>query len=290
LSFWLKFAAGIPAWELGDDRKSALEALPLRRSGGSFRLCPLLSTPPLALTIGGLLSMNATTTAIGVICKAPRAGASKTRLVPALGAERAAALSRAFLTDLAGTILTVGASLGAQGYAVCSPASAAEELASFLPASFGYLIETDPVLGEVLDRATAALLSRGHAGVILVNGDSPTLPPDLLCRAIEELRRPGERVVFGPALDGGYTMIGVKTRARHLFTDIPWSSDQVLSVSLTRAAEAGLAAELIDPWYDIDDEPSLAWLRAELNGDRPPGLTMRGAEAPATRAILASDD
>jgi uncharacterized protein len=207
--------------------------------------------------LGSLLPMSATTTAIGVICKAPRAGASKTRLIPALGAERAAALSRAFLTDLAGTILTVDASLGAQGCAVCSPASAAEEVASFLPASFGYLIETDPVLGEVLDRATVALLSRGHAGVILVNGDSPTLPPDLLRRAIEELRRPGERVVFGPALDGGYTMIGLKRRARHVFTDIPWSTDQVLSASLERAAEAGLATVLTDPWGSVSQTETL---------------------------------
>ncbi len=232
--------------------------------------------------------MSATTTAIGVICKAPRAGASKTRLIPALGAEGAAALSRAFLIDLASTIVSVDATLGAHGYAVCSPASAAEELATFLPVSFGYLVETDAILGAVLDRATATLLSRGHDGVILVNGDSPTLPAELLCRAIEVLRRPGARVVFGPALDGGYTLIGLKTRAPHLFTDIPWSTDRVLSASLARAAEAGLAVELIDPWYDIDDEQSLAWLRAELRGDPPPGLAMRGTEAPATRAILAS--
>jgi rSAM/selenodomain-associated transferase 1 len=235
------------------------------------------------------MSMDATT-AIGVICKAPRAGASKTRLIPALGAEGAAALSRAFLIDLASTILTVDATRGAHGYAVCSPASAADELAAFLPASFGYVVETDPVLGAVLDRATAALLSRGHNGVILVNGDSPTLPAELLCRGIDQLRRPGERVVFGPALDGGYTFIGLKARAPCLFTNITWSTDQVLSASLARAAEAQLAAELTDPWYDIDDEPSLAWLRTELGGDRIPGLTMRGAEARATRAILAAHD
>ena len=233
------------------------------------------------------MSANAKTTAIGVICKAPRPGASKTRLIPALGAEGAAALSRAFLTDLANTIVDVGEMLGARGYAVCSPASAAEDLASFLPQSFGYLVETDAILGRVLDRATAALLARGHDGVILVNGDSPTLPAALLRRAIEELRLPGERVVFGPALDGGYTLVGLRARTPHIFADIPWSTDRVLSASLARAREAGLAVELIDPWYDIDDEQSLGWLRAELAGDRLPGLTMPGAEAPATRAILA---
>ena len=123
-----------------------------------------------------LLSETSATTAIGVICKAPKPGASKTRLIPKLGAERAAALSRAFLIDLSSVIVAVGQTHAACGYAVCSPASAAEDLAAFLPPSFGYLVETDSVLGGVLARSASALLARGHASVILVNGDSPTLP------------------------------------------------------------------------------------------------------------------
>jgi rSAM/selenodomain-associated transferase 1 len=221
-----------------------------------------------------------------MICKAPRPGVSKTRLIPTLGPKRAADLSRAFLIDLASTIVEVGATHGAQGYAVCSPASAAAELADFLPPSFGYLIETDSVLGAVLDRATVALFSRGHAGVILVNGDSPTLPQQILAKTIECLRRPDAEVVFSPALDGGYTLIGLKAHAPHVFADIPWSTDRVLSMSLLRAAEAGLRVELIDPWYDIDDEESLGWLHAELAGHRLAGLTMQGADAPATRQVL----
>jgi uncharacterized protein len=236
------------------------------------------------------MGLGQTTTAIGIICKAPRARASKTRLIPLLGADRAAALARAFLIDLASTIVGVGDAVGASGYAVCSPNSAAEELAEFLPHSFGYLVETDPVLGAVLDRATATLLSRGHDGVILVNGDSPTLPFDLLVRAVKELRSPGRRVVFSPALDGGYTLIGLKHRASMLFERIPWSTGRVLAASLAQAAAAGLEAILIDPWYDIDDEQSLDWLRDELSGKLPEGLTMLGAQASATRAVLCTDE
>jgi rSAM/selenodomain-associated transferase 1 len=235
------------------------------------------------------LSETAATTAIGVICKAPKPGASKTRLIPTLGAERAAALSRAFLIDLASVIVAVGEAHAARGYAVCSPASAAEDLAAFLPPSFGYLVETDAVLGGVLDRAAAALLAEGHASVILVNGDSPTLPGDILIQAITALRRPGAQIVFSPALDGGYTLIGLTLRAPQVFADIPWSTNRVLEVSRTRATEAGLRVEMIDPWYDIDDEGSLEWLRADLAGERLPGLTMRGAEAASTRKVLAVD-
>ncbi len=229
------------------------------------------------------------TAAIAIICKVPKPGASKTRLIPALGAERAAALSRAFLIDLSGTIEAVAQAIGARGYAVCSPESASEELARFLPPSFGYVVETDPVLGRVLDAAIARLLALGHDGVVLVNGDSPTLPAALLVEAIEALRRPGERVVFGPALDGGYTFVGLKRREPGVFADIPWSTSTVLARSLERAAELGLPVTQTSPWYDIDDAESLGWLISELRGHPPAGLAVRGAEAPETRAVLARD-
>lgn len=238
------------------------------------------------------------TAAIAIICKVPVPGRAKTRLIPRLGAERAAELSRAFLTDLAATVERVGARVGARGYAVCSPAEAAEALSTFLPASFGYAVHTDPVLGRVLDAATADLLGRGHDCAVLVNGDSPTLPEAALEAAVAALRRPGERAVFGPALDGGYTLVGLKRREPRLFADIAWSTPAVMEQSRARAAAAGLAVEEVAPWYDVDDAESLGWLAGELAGLLPAGLAAglpaeltagpgpRGAPAPATRAVL----
>ena len=234
--------------------------------------------------------MTEPTAAIAIICKVPIPGRSKTRLIPRLGAERAADLSRAFLTDLAATIERVGARVGARGYAVCSPADAAAELARFLPASFGYAVHTDANLGAVLDGACADLLGRGHDSVILVNGDSPTLPEAVLEAAVAALRRPGERAVFGPALDGGYTLVGLKRRAPQVFADIAWSTPAVMAQSRARAAAAGLAIEEVAPWYDVDDGTSFGWLRDELAGHPPAGLAAVGAPASATRAVLAGLD
>src|SRR5271165_953862 len=102
------------------------------------------------------------TAAIGIICKAPKAGESKTRLIPRLGPERAAALARAFLIDLSRSIEEAAAAVGCLGYAICSPESAAAELSAFLPPSFGYVVKTDRDLGGVLDGANLELLARGH--------------------------------------------------------------------------------------------------------------------------------
>ena len=232
--------------------------------------------------------MSTPTAAIAIICKVPKAGTSKTRLIPRLGAERAAVLSRAFLCDVAATIERVAAAVGARGYAVCSPADAAVELATFLPPSFGYAVHTDPVLGAVLEAATVDLLARGHDCTVLVNGDSPTLPDAILIDTLAALRRPGQRVVFGPALDGGYTLVGLKRREPAVFADIAWSTSTVMQQSRERAAAVGLPAVEVAPWYDVDDAKSFAWLLDELAARPPAGLTTPGAPAPATRAVLAA--
>jgi rSAM/selenodomain-associated transferase 1 len=226
------------------------------------------------------------TAAIGIICKAPKPGQTKTRLIPRLGPERAAALARAFLIDLATTIDGAAAVANCKGYAVCSPDSAAAELAAFLPASFDYVVLTDPDLGRVLDGATDALLSRGHESAILVNGDSPTLPAALLIETITTLRQPGERVVFVPALDGGYSIVGLNRRVPEIFADIPWSTSDVMRRSLEQAERNAVPTKVLSPWYDIDDEESLDWLITELRGAPPAGLVLKGAEAPTTRRIL----
>jgi glycosyltransferase A (GT-A) superfamily protein (DUF2064 family) len=85
---------------------------------------------------------------------------SKTRLIPRLGAERAAALARAFLIDLSHSIEEASLAVGCAGDAVCSPESAAADLASFLPPSFGYVVKTNRDLGRVL--AAASGLRRGR--------------------------------------------------------------------------------------------------------------------------------
>jgi rSAM/selenodomain-associated transferase 1 len=228
-------------------------------------------------------------TAIGIICKAPKPGRSKTRLIPRLGPERAAALARAFLIDLASTIEQAAAAVGCVGYAICSPDSAAGELAAFLPPSFEYVVKTDPDLGRVLDGATAELLSRGHESVILVNGDSPTLPAALLIETVTALRRSGERVVFVPALDGGYSLVGLKRRTPEIFTGIPWSTADVMRRTLEQAKQNAIPTTMLSPWYDIDDDQSLEGLLAELRGAPPAGLMLKGAEAPATRKVLELD-
>ena len=84
----------------------------------------------------------------------------------------------------------------------------------------------------------------GFGAVCLLNSDSPTLPTALLVRAARALLAPGERVVLGPAEDGGYYLLGMKQPHAHLFADIAWSTDSVAAATRARAAALGL--EVVD--------------------------------------------
>jgi uncharacterized protein len=220
------------------------------------------------------------------MCKAPQPGAAKTRLAKAIGAVAASELSACFLRDVAAAIEAVPETLGRKGYAVYAPAGTEQVLRELFPEKFGLLLKAGEDLGDALFSATRDLLLAGHDCVLLVNGDSPTLPSHILVQAIETLRSAGDRLVLGPASDGGYYLIGLKRPHRRLFTQIEWGTDSVFSRTCERAAEIGLATTLLPEWYDIDDVETLEWLRDELAGH---STRFRGGgPASATRTLLAS--
>jgi len=226
------------------------------------------------------------TAAIGIMCKAPKPGATKSRLAATIGPEAAARLSGCFLQDVAAAIEAVPEQIGRRGYGVYAPAGVKSELQRLFPPSFGLLLQVDDDFGNVLFGAIRDLLAAKHDCVLLVNGDGPTLPTSFLVEAIDTLRRPGDRLVLGPASDGGYYLVGLKRPHRELFSNIQWGTETVARTTLERAAEIGLEATLLPEWYDVDDLETLGWLRDELAGR---STRFRGGgPATATHAFLAA--
>jgi len=227
-----------------------------------------------------------TSIAVGIICKTPIAGRSKTRLSPPLQPAECAAISACFIGDLAATIATLTGPR-AQPYAVYTPAGSETALRKLLPPDFRLHLQGEGDLGDRLRQGIHELLAAGHAGVILVNSDSPTLPPAILEQAVTALLR-GDPLVIAPALDGGYTLIGLRHAHARLFADIPWSTPAVHALTLERAREIAVPVTVLDHWYDIDDAASYAMLEAELDGTPPPfaapGLALQ--DAPRTRAFI----
>jgi rSAM/selenodomain-associated transferase 1 len=226
----------------------------------------------------------ANTVAVAIICKTPMAGKSKTRLSPPLKPEECAALSACFIRDLSCTIQSLADEGDVAGYAVYTPLGTEPALRQLLPPQFTLALQGEGDFGERLLKGTVDLLAEGHEGAILVNSDSPTLPKAILRQAVDAVRR-GDNVTLSPAIDGGYTLVGLSKPHARLFSDIPWSTSEVYRLTLDRAREIGLPVMTVRGWYDVDDAASFRMLEDELFG-RPSARGLAGADAPATRQFL----
>jgi len=227
------------------------------------------------------------TVAVAIVCKTPIAGQSKTRLSPPLRPDECAALSACFIRDLSNTIQSLADEGDVMGYAVYTPRGSEGVLRRLLPDRFRLILQGEGDLGARLPKAAADLLATGHVGVILLNSDAPTLPKAILCAAVAAVRA-GDNVVLSPALDGGYTLIGLSRPHAGLFLSIPWSTGEVYRLTLERARGLDLPVVTVPGWYDVDDAASLQMLADELSGRRPAFAdpTLEGADAPATRRFL----
>jgi hypothetical protein len=225
--------------------------------------------------------------AVAIICKTPAPGKSKTRLSPPLRPEECAAISSCFIRDLSQTIQSLADDGGVQGCAVYTPFGSEPALRTLLPDAFELKLQGEGDLGARLLKGTTDLLNAGYAGAILVNSDSPTLPKAILREAVEAVRA-GDNVVLSPAIDGGYTLIGLTRGHVGLFNDMPWSTDAVYRLTLERAARLGLPVVNVPGWYDVDDAASFQMLEDEVDGIRPAFASPHiiSADAPATRQFV----
>ncbi|MDX2265167.1 MAG: TIGR04282 family arsenosugar biosynthesis glycosyltransferase [Hyphomicrobiales bacterium] len=220
--------------------------------------------------------------AIGLMCKPPRAGVSKTRLAASIGAEAAARLSGAFLADVAETLGGLQARGAADVTAFHKPADAdaVAQMRALIPASIPLRAVGGDELGAAMLAAIKRLLGAGAPAALLIGADLPTLPAALVSDATARLASPDVDCVFGPSEDGGYYLIGLKLARAEVFTGVRWSTARVLEESLERAAEAGLRVSLAPPWFDVDDWDGLQRLKADLAAAGP-------ELAPHTRLALA---
>ncbi len=222
------------------------------------------------------------TCALAIMTKAPRAGQVKTRLVPPLTPEEAADLNAVFLRDLSTSIVRACELSPAHPVAVYTPAGSEEAYRNILPRQFSLLRQRGESFGERLIFAAEDLFAVGFASVCLINSDSPTVPGQNFAEAAIELAEPADRIVLGPADDGGYYLIGLKNMRRRLFEEIDWSTERVFGQTKERATELGVRVHELTCGLDVDDRATLLRLRDELmmNKSQPD-------VAPNTRKFLA---
>ncbi len=202
--------------------------------------------------------------------------------------EEAAALSACFIRDVAAKVQSFADS-GAAGCAVYTPVGSEAALRALLPAGFSVARARRGRFGARMARATADLLAAGHAGVDWIGTDLPTMPVTIPRAAVDAVRA-GNNAALSPALDGGYTLIGLSRPQPRLSSDDMPSTSEVYRLTVKRAEEINLPVVALSPgWYDIDDaEASFAMLEDESHGIAPSfaEVGLIGADAPATFAFI----
>lgn len=239
------------------------------------------------LNPGNPLAVRAGQCALAVMAKAPRSGKVKTRLAPPLTLDQAAAINICFLRDTAENIAAVAASGRAAGIISYTPIGDEALFDNLLPAGFALIPQRGDGFGERLLATAQDLLACGYGSVCLIDSDSPTVPAAAFEQAIAALQKKGDRIVLGPAHDGGYYLIGLKLAHPELFADINWSTSTVSAETIAAAKAVNIEAVTLPLWYDVDDDATLDILAAELLLNTPPPFTkIPGYAAPHTRDFL----
>ncbi|MFN2101058.1 TIGR04282 family arsenosugar biosynthesis glycosyltransferase [Altererythrobacter sp. MF3-039] len=188
-----------------------------------------------------------------LFCKFPNPGEAKTRLIPALGAKRAAQVHRQLADRTVSVMMEANAGTVEVAYTGANEA----EFCDWLGGEVVLVPQTD---GDL----TARLIERiDPTPVIFFGADTPDLTSEIVRAAASSLEQ--HEVVIGPADDGGYYLIGLARPLPELFTDMPWSTDAVLPETMQRLEQLGIEPFLLPVLHDCDRPEDLKrwpWLTA----------------------------
>ena len=108
--------------------------------------------------------------------------------------------------------------------------------------------------GDLGDRIKAAFTKafETHDQVIIIGSDCASLTTEIVNQGFKVLE--DHDYVLGPAMDGGYYLLGMKKYTPELFIDMPWSTEKVAEITIDRIKEKGKSCFLLPELSDIDFE------------------------------------
>lgn len=213
---------------------------------------------------------------LGLFAKKPRAGDSKTRLAAETSPAWAEQAASAFLLDSVAKFAT----FADERFLVYTPAEERNYFRNISSSCFQLRPQIDGDLGQRMSDFFLAHMRTGQERIIVLGTDSPTLPRQFVEQAFAELATAD--VILGPAMDGGYYLLGCARRLPPVFEGIAWSSRTVLAETIARLGDPTWRVALLPPWYDVDTLDDWLLLRGHLSALRRAGID---PEAPRTERL-----
>ncbi|MDZ8188364.1 MAG: TIGR04282 family arsenosugar biosynthesis glycosyltransferase [Nostoc sp. ChiSLP02] len=184
-----------------------------------------------------------------IFTRYPEPGKTKTRLIPVLGSVGAANLQRQMteytifeveqlqkVIDLSVEVRFAGGEL--------------ELMQRWLGLDLVYQSQGEGDLGLRMARSLLQAFQSGVQKAIIIGTDCPGVNAEILATAFEKLD--SVDLVLGPALDGGYYLIGLQQPTPDLFANIEWGSDRVFQKTVEIAEKFNLSYLNLPPLADVD--------------------------------------
>lgn len=187
--------------------------------------------------------------AVIIFVKNPVAGKVKTRLAASVGDEKAVEI----YLQLVYHTMEEMKNTGVDKYIFFSD-TIDEEIANQLPDAYS-LVQHGENLGERMLNAFATVFNKGYKKVVIIGTDCPEITSGLLDSAFIKLNE--KNIVFGPATDGGYYLLGMQKLITDLFFHVAWSTDSVLEQSMSICEFLNKTYDLLPLLSDVDEEMDL---------------------------------
>ncbi len=192
----------------------------------------------------------------------PEPGTTKTRLIPRLGAEGAADLQRQMTARVLAQARPLK-NMRKLDLEVRHEGGTGLLMQTWLGGGVDYVEQGEGDIGQRMGRALHDAMQQGAVAVVLIGSDIPGITTALLAKAFAKVEE--GTVVLGPAVDGGYYLIGLTASALDaasaaIFTDMPWGMSVVLEETCRRLERVGLSYRLLDLLADVDrPEDLIVW-------------------------------
>jgi rSAM/selenodomain-associated transferase 1 len=190
-----------------------------------------------------------------IFLKYPRPGKVKTRISGKIGNAKAVRIYKTMATRITGNIGRPNPHYASQLFVDIK--AGVPYVKRWLKPERPLLLQKGKGLGKRMDNAFRLVFRKQFEKALLVGTDVPALNRGLIRKAFSALEKTD--AVIGPAMDGGYYLIGLKRPCPALFSDIPWSTPRVLPLTLKRLKQQGMSYVLLRPLRDVDTVEDLKY-------------------------------
>lgn len=184
-----------------------------------------------------------------IFSRYPQPGKTKTRLIPALGIEGAANLQRQMTEFTLSKVKKIQES-AAISFEIRFAGGDLQLMQNWLGTELNYQLQGEGDLGKRMENSFLNAFNKGAQQVVIIGIDCPDVNAEVLAQAFEKISNCD--LLLGPAVDGGYYLIGLKRAITELFINIDWGTSKVLQQTVDIAQQLSLSVGYLPTLADVD--------------------------------------